>query len=435
MLKVEEGILLRLEEEHAGVQEWAVQLGEETCRARHELDWMPVPLEPGDRVWLNTTAVRLKLGTGGLHFVVGLAGKSHDDPSNSITATATSTNTTTTASSNEVPAHAVSSDKLIGSMCENQTSSNAQVLSKGHMMKLRYTPFQRSVLSVEEAESRAHELFLNELKLEQMPVLIGELHSMLPVAAAWLYQQQIYREPLVEREVRGNREHREHPENKRRLRVCYLMSDGGALPLSFSRHVRQLKKLGWIDQTITYGHAYGGDYEAMNKYTALIAGKWVSGADISLVMMGPGIAGTGTQLGHSGMEVSELINATSKLGGIPVVIPRISFADRRSRHQGLSHHLLTTLRYASERAILPLPADLPHEQRLQIRQQVEDAGLAQHHAIEWMETISLSSVSQAMQRYGSPLTTMGRGLDEEPAFFLGVCAASQYAWLRSGQLS
>src|SRR5690606_14285371 len=93
------------------------------------------------------------------------------------------------------------------------------------------------------------------------------------------------------------------------IKVAYIMSDGGALPLTLSRHAAQLAEMSWLCGTVTYGQAYGGDLETMNKFTALIAARHILQADIIIVCMGPGIAGTGTPLGHTGTEVGELINA------------------------------------------------------------------------------------------------------------------------------
>ena len=71
----------------------------------------------------------------------------------------------------------------------------------------------------------------------------------------------------------------------------------------------------WLKTTITYGQAYGGKVETVSKFSALVAAKHVARADISLVTMGPGIVGTNTRYGFSGLEVGELVNAVYALGG------------------------------------------------------------------------------------------------------------------------
>ena len=82
-------------------------------------------------------------------------------------------------------------------------------------------------------------------------------------------------------------------------RLVYLMSDGAALPLGFSQTVTALKQEGLLAATITFGHAFGGDLEAVNIYSALLAAKHVVQADLAVVLMGPGVVGTGTTLGHN----------------------------------------------------------------------------------------------------------------------------------------
>ena len=47
--------------------------------------------------------------------------------------------------------------------------------------------------------------------------------------------------------------------------------------------------------------------------------------------MGPGIAGTGTKYGFTGIEQGPILDAVQKLGGMPISIPRISFADLKRK--------------------------------------------------------------------------------------------------------
>ena len=87
-------------------------------------------------------------------------------------------------------------------------------------------------------------------------------------------------------------------------RLAYVMTDGAALPLALSRpRRRRCATAGLIDATITCGHAFGGDYEAVSVYSALAVARHVVDADAAVVVMGPGIVGTGTRLGFSGIEV------------------------------------------------------------------------------------------------------------------------------------
>lgn len=325
------------------------------------------PAQAGDRVLLNTTAVTLNLGTGGYHFV-----------------------------------HAIISDET-----ENDQAGEP---SLGHLMKLKYTSLQRSVLAAEEPSSPHHVLFQQKKMIDGLPVLIGELHSMLPAAVCWLQQLQLLMQ--------------------RTLKLVYVMSDGGALPLSFSKHVATLTDMEWIHGTVTYGQAFGGEIETLNKYTALLAAKHILQADIVIVSMGPGIAGTNTELGHTGIEVGELVNAVSILGGQPIIIPRISFADVRPRHQGMSHHTLTSLQMIALRsAAIPLPDQLEPAKKKLLVQQMESIHKVGLHQIEWISRPNLDQIRESQARYPIPITTMGRGLREDADFFLGVYSAAEHAWL------
>ena len=73
----------------------------------------------------------------------------------------------------------------------------------------------------------------------------------------------------------------------------YVMTDGAALPLALSDLVAELARpRRCIDATITCGHAFGGDYEAVSVFSALAVARHVADADVAVVAMGPGIVGT-----------------------------------------------------------------------------------------------------------------------------------------------
>lgn len=370
-------------EERTNVQEAEV-IGDDGSRMRvlHYTASMS-RLAVGDRVRLNVTAGKLGLGSGGLHFV-------HDVQS-SLAAE----------ESGATPLEIHRADGL------GRTGVRS---GPGHIIKLRYTSLQRAVLAVEERASPHHGMFQEPLLLDGMPVLIGELHSMLPIAAVWL--KQAYN-------------HENSP-----LRLSYVMSDGGALPLAFSKHAARLRADGWITGTVTYGHAYGGDLEAVNKYTALLAARHVQKADIAIAVMGPGIVGTATPLGHTAVEMAELAHAVHALGGRPIIMPRVGFADRRPRHTGISHHLLETAgRLMLARTLIPFPDDLERSQRQWVIEQLEASGLDRRHDIAWIAGVSMKEAERRLGSYPADITTMGRGLRDDPAYFLCVCAAAEAAAL------
>lgn len=369
-----------------GLQEVRVRLANgETAAALHDLA-IGTPLRPGDEVLLNTTAVRLGLGTGGIHFVHARLGRA-EETIDSLNVGAT------------IPREPETPDRL--------RSPGPQ---EGHIMKLRYTSLQRAVLSVEEPSSPHHALFAESLTLNGMPVLIGELHSMLPAAVCWL--RELAREagaPVP--------------------RIAYVMTDGGALPLAVSGHVRRLRELGWLAGAVTYGHAYGGDVEAVNKYTALLAARHVLEADLAVVCMGPGIVGTGTLYGFSGIEAGELVGAVHALGGVPVAMARISFADPRPQHRGLSRHTAVALGQAAlAPACVPLPRLPAEADTALLREQVRQSGLARRHRLLWETPPSLEQMAAALEAYGQPITSMGRAWPDDPAFFAAICTAAGAAY-------
>ena len=107
---------------------------------------------------------------------------------------------------------------------------------------------------------------------------------------------------------------------------------------------------------MTAGQAFGGDLEAVTVHTALLAARLVVGADLVVVAQGPGNLGTGTRWGFSGVAAGEAVNAAGTLGGRPVGSLRVSGADDRPRHRGVSHHSLTAL---GRVALLPADVVVP----------------------------------------------------------------------------
>ncbi|HHX02208.1 MAG TPA: DUF3866 family protein [Firmicutes bacterium] len=303
----------------------------------------------GDQVILNTTAVSLGLGTGGFHFVMGIVGRTHQPP-----------------------------DKT------------------GHIIKLRYTPSQGRVLSVEEPDSPFHEILACQSSIGGMPVLVGSLHSMLaPVCIGFKYLA---------------------PQRK----IAYIMSDGAALPLALSDTVQILLGHGLLDDTITFNHAFGGNYEAVNVYSALLTARHVCHADAAVILMGPGVVGTGTTWGTTALEQGIYLNAAHTLEGYPIGIVRLSMAEKRTRHQGISHHTLTALTKICERpCTLAFPSDLQDWQLLQAQLKA-----LQHHHILWINT---KAYRHLLEDCPVKLSSMGRDYSSDPYFFESALAAGLLA--------
>jgi hypothetical protein len=229
-----------------------------------------------------------------------------------------------------------------------------------------------------------------------MPVVVGSLHSALTP------------------EILGIADTAGRP-----VRTAYIMTDGAALPIAWSSTVTELRARGLISFTITAGQAFGGDYEAVNKYSALLAAK-AAGAEIAVVTLGPGIVGTGTKYGHTGLEQGEIVDAANLLRGRTVAVPRMSFADRRPRHQGISHHCQTALGEVCHTSALVALPELPGELRTQVMEQIAScAGLGRHRFVE----VPGGDVARAAERRGLTLSSMGRGYNEDPYYFEAGWAA------------
>lgn len=267
----------------------------------------------------------------------------------------------------------------------------------GHILKARYTSLQVDVGSTEEhldAELADIET------INGMPVVAAALHSQVPAVACAI--------------------RRMHPD----ARIAYVMSDGAALPLALSDLVARLVDRGLLDTTITCGHAFGGDYETVSIYSALTVARHVSFADVAIVAMGPGIVGTGTRLGFSGIEAGLALDAATALGGTAIACLRVSFADPRPRHRGVSHHSLTTLRIGCRSRVAVVVPRLGGAEESAIRGDLADAGLLETHEIV---TLDPPDVLADLGPQGLDVTSMGRSPAEDPALFLAAAAAGAHA--------
>jgi uncharacterized protein DUF3866 len=317
---------------------------------------------PGDRVLLNTTALDLGLGTGGYALVVAIPDRLPPD---------------------RRPA--------------------------GHLVKARYTPLQATVAGADEQGSEYYELLCEAADIAGMPVVVADLHSALPAVLAGVFDE-------AERTGDDSSAIRHRP------RVAYVMQDGGALPAWFSLTCAALKEAGWLAATVTTGQAFGGDLETVTVHTGLLAARHVLQADIAVVAQGPGNLGTGTRWGFSGVAAGEAVNAVATLGGRPVACLRVSEADPRERHRGISHHSLTAYgRVALARADVVVPG-LPGPFGARVAAQAAELGT--RHSIV---TVPVDGLETALRASPARLSTMGRGLADDLAYFLAAAAAGRHA--------
>ncbi|MHA3835955.1 DUF3866 family protein [Terrabacter sp. AAH1] len=275
----------------------------------------------------------------------------------------------------------------------------------GHIVKARYTPSQTMVLGVDEQDSAHHAVLAEADDLAGLPVVVADLHSAVPAIVAGVRET----DPA--------------------LRVAYVMTDGGALPIDFSRTVAGLRDAGWLAASITVGQAFGGDLEAVNVHTGLLAAHHVVGADVVVVAQGPGNLGTGTRWGFSGTSAGEAVNAAGALGGRPVCSLRISEADPRERHRGVSHHSLTAYGRVS---LVPADVVAPRLEGdlagigTRVVEQARALCSASGGRLRLHE-VPCDGLEAALRDSPVPLRTMGRGYDDDRAGFLGAAVAGRYA--------
>ena len=309
-------------------------------------------------------------------------------------------------------------DRALGTGGHAMVSSRLDVLPpdpprEGHLVKARYMPDQVMVTGVDEQGTAHHGLLsqpIGSLDLEGMPVVVADLHSSLPAVLAGLRS----------------------PDGARQPRVVYVMTDGGALPLPYSRTAAALRETGRLAGTVTAGQAWGGDVEAVSVHNALLAARHVLGADLIVLIQGPGNLGTDTPWGFSGVACGDAVNAVAALGGRAVACLRISQADARPRHQGVSHHSLTAygkVALAAADVVVPqLPGALGEQIAAQARRLCSPRPLgARHQYVEVGIDGLLEALEMSERITGVRLSTMGRGLHEDAAAFLAAAAAGRHA--------
>ena len=316
-------------------------------------------------------------------------------------------------------------DRALGTGGHAMVSARLDILPadpprEGHLVKARYMPDQVMVTGVDEQGTDHHGLLsrpIGELDLEGMPVVVADLHSSLPAVLAGLRS----------------------PDGAEQPRVVYIMTDGGALPLAYSRLAAALREAGWLAGTVTAGQAWGGDIEAVSVHNALLAARHVLHADAAVVIQGPGNLGTETPWGFSGVACGDTVNAIAALGGRAVACLRVSQADARARHRGVSHHSMTAYgRVALAGADIVVP-DMEGELGAQVRQEAEALcaprrGAVQHRLIEIPSDGLLERLRAAEAETGVRLSTMRRGLEEDAAAFITAAAAGRHVCqlLRTG---
>jgi hypothetical protein len=248
-----------------------------------------------------------------------------------------------------------------------------------HVMKLNYTSLQHAVLPVEERRADAVPPPLR-LPLGR-PAAVLALHGQL-APLAWAH----------------------HRATNGAGRLGYVQTAGGALPGGHSCVVRELRADGLLCGHLTAGPAFGGaDGEAITTAAALHHAFTELGWDAAVAGPGPGILGSGSALGHGGLQALDAAHTALALGCPTLLVARMSSSDPRERHRGISHHTRTVL----ELLLRPVVVALPEGQR-------PPAGQDRH---EWK---ALPVDVGGYTASGLPTRNMGR---EDPLFFAAALAA------------
>jgi hypothetical protein len=252
-----------------------------------------------------------------------------------------------------------------------------------HVMKLNYSSLQHAVEPVDRPFGEGGEG-------RSIAVLVLPLHGHL-APAAWAVAEA------------GSRP-----------AVGYVQTAGGALPGALSRDVAELRERGLLAGHVTAAPAYGGEHEALSVAGALDAAANRLGWDLALVGPGPGIIGSESRLGHGGMAALDSAHASLALGHRTVLSPRLSSADPRERHRGVSHHTLTVMRMLLAGIEVAVPAGEP----------VAAAQLAE--AAGWRHRLREASPDLAGYAAAElPARTMGRSIEKDPLFFAAPLAAGK----------
>jgi hypothetical protein len=286
--------------------------------------------------------------------------------------------------------------------------THAEDPADAHVMKLNYTSLQHAVRPVE-GETL-------ELPLER-PVAVLGLHGQL-AAVAWAFAQR-------------------YPQ----ARLGFVQTPGGALPGGRSRTVELLRERGLLVGHVTAGAAYGGEQEAITTAGAIHHGIRALDWDAAVCGPGPGIVGSGSPLGHGGLHALDSAHASLALGAPTLLVARMSSADSRARHRGVSYHTLTVLDLLLAPVTVALPAGIRSPAGADLRATLGSvfgsstgrgrpqlaldvdrptdrgpAGLARH---DWRRApIDLPAYLAS----GLPAVSMGRELVQDPLFFAAALA-------------
>ncbi|MFP5364055.1 MAG: DUF3866 family protein [Thermoleophilia bacterium] len=261
--------------------------------------------------------------------------------------------------------------------CNLTRGLEGQGTPRAHVMKLNYTSLQHAVLPVEEGDADGTPP-PPQLPIGR-PAAALALHGQL-APLAWAFGQ-----------ATGGTG-----------RLGYVQTAGGALPGGHSCVVRELRDGGLLAGHLTAGPAFGGaDGESITTAAALHHGLTALNWDAAVAGPGPGILGSGSALGHGGLQALDSLHTALALGCDALLVARMSSTEMRARHRGLSHHTRTVL----ELLLAPVVVAIPEGQ---------SPADGRH---DWRAfAVDLDGYGAT----GLPTRSMGR---EDPLFFAAALAA------------
>lgn len=258
-----------------------------------------------------------------------------------------------------------------------------------HVIKLNYTSLQHAVEPIEEPDDAPPR------PAHRIPALILPLHGHL-APACWAAAQA-----------------------RPGLRVGYVQTAGGALAGSLSRDVSALERAGLLCDHVTVAPCFGGAREAISTAGALHAAADRLGWEAAIVGPGPGILGSASRYGHGGMAALDSAHAALALGLPALLAPRLSAADPRPRHRGLSHHTRSVLELLLAGVSLAVP-----ERTTELWPEDGEGPDALRAACgDRHVAIAGPADLEGYADSGLPRRTMGRDLEEDRLFFAAPLAA------------
>src|SRR2546423_9734082 len=167
-----------------------------------------------------------------------------------------------------------------------------------HVMKLPYTPVQAAAWHAEEGRELP-------ATVDGLRVVCCSLHSQVAPVCAGI--------------ATG-------------ARVAYVQLPGGALPVSLSDTLRELRARGLVGTTIAVGACVDGDVQCVSVASALL---WCAaeGFDAVVCAVGPGVVGTGSSFGHGGVAAAPGAHAPPAPGGGAIPSGRASHGASRAKQQ------------------------------------------------------------------------------------------------------